>query len=137
MRKLLIFLRSVVDDWVGRMSGSIGLLLGFAAKFWNNDSVPNPWLWAASALALFIAVFRAWLKEYDRAETAGTLDVSSLHQANTLLRNDVDELKSRLRLPASDSSRLAATLNAALTSTSTWKDEFWPLTERLNTANAI
>lgn len=83
MRKLLLFLGAVADDWVGKMSGGIGLALGFAAKFWNNDRIPNSWLWLASGLALFTAFFRAWSKEYDRAEKRNVLDVAPLHEAST------------------------------------------------------
>ncbi|MBC8164513.1 MAG: hypothetical protein H7Y20_01430 [Bryobacteraceae bacterium] len=52
------------------MSGIAGLLLGFAAKFWKNDRVPDSWLWATCILCFIFAVFRAWSQEFDRAELA-------------------------------------------------------------------
>lgn len=70
MRKLFLFVKAVASDWVGQMSGIVGLALGFAAKFWSNDRIPDLWLWTACVCCLVFAFFRAWAREFDRAELA-------------------------------------------------------------------
>jgi hypothetical protein len=107
------------------MSGIVGLVLAFAAKFWANNNVPDKWLWSACASCIFVAMYRAWLKEHDRAELAGSGDVSSLHEANTGLRNRIDELETQLR-PRRLNEQQKTTLIRVLSEGLTEQARNWP-----------
>jgi len=109
------------------MSGMVGLALMFAAKFWSNDTVPNLWLWTACAACFFVAMYRAWAKEFDRAEAANSTDIGSIHEANTRLSNRIaefeDQQRSR-RLSDHQKRSIAQTISASLAAMAREKD--WP-----------
>jgi hypothetical protein len=102
MPKFLRFLGVVVTDVVALMSGAAGFALGLLARYWNAPEVPARWLWTASVVCLFIAMFRAWSKEYDRAEKQRSAPLPDsvlyrqymeLRQEHQKLRDDLGTLK--------------------------------------------
>jgi hypothetical protein len=58
-----LFVRAIFEDWVGRMSGGLGLLLTIGAFFISNFASPMLFV-TLGVLALLFACYRAWRKEY-------------------------------------------------------------------------
>jgi hypothetical protein len=99
VKKLSQFVRAVTGDWIATMSGGVGLLLGFAAKFWSDNVVPDLWMWTACIACVFVAFFRVWSQEFDRAEAAlHRADAVKLSEAVMTLQSEVATLRSRVAL---------------------------------------
>jgi hypothetical protein len=85
MSNLKVFLAAVTDDWIGKMSGGVGLLLtviGFVSPAaWQR------WLFLAmGVLALFYSCYNTWLKEYRKHASADGINaaVSLSYEHNDL-----------------------------------------------------
>jgi hypothetical protein len=64
------YFRVLWKDAVARMSGGIGVILAFAAAYfeWVAKNGKTA-LWIAAAVAFFISGYRAWLRERRKLET--------------------------------------------------------------------
>ena len=67
MKYLRAFLAAIVRDWIGMMSGGVGLLLTIFGFFLPTTLQPRMFL-VLGVLCLFGASYRAWLLEYKRSE---------------------------------------------------------------------
>lgn len=69
MRLVYIFLRLAAFDWVVWMSGFFGVVFWFVGAAFSDASVSLKWgFWVCGALALLVAAFSVWRRQYDATQ---------------------------------------------------------------------
>lgn len=63
-----LFVRAIFSDWIGWMSGGVGLTLTIGAHFMSEIASPI-WFWAVGAIVFLFACYRAWKREFGWAVT--------------------------------------------------------------------